>query len=297
MKQLNEVPKFVIDTEEKASTQVSEPFQTAIIAALLRGVDPNDIAARFETMRGTVDRWAQGTARPTPRVSEMVVEWLSTAPVRRFATVSPPNITVASGCKGDPDELCFEWWSGSGGITVYAKPTVALRKDGSEFVENPPPYLVKNWLEEISSSNPREQNTTQPLFPPFWNEAQSWVNARPEFTYSTPKIIDEAITSLSALFEESLTAHSADISTIKQELADLRGEFIRALSRAPCQFASKALANNGCSDDNLCETHRSIGRPKCQQCGGRERILASSDPDENQTIPCNLCIILPKDEI
>lgn len=63
-----------------------------------------------------------------------------------------PHITIATGCKGDPEELCFEWWVNDNKVTLYAKPTTLLRKYGSESIDYPKPHDLIEWLTELENS-------------------------------------------------------------------------------------------------------------------------------------------------
>lgn len=57
-------------------------FQAVVASALKRGIDARTIADMFECAVSTVERWADGRARPTPRVMAFVVRELRATPKR-----------------------------------------------------------------------------------------------------------------------------------------------------------------------------------------------------------------------
>lgn len=54
----------------------SEQFAQIVTVALLT-VDPRDLAEEFEAAVSTVERWADGRAKPRPRVQQWVVQHLA----------------------------------------------------------------------------------------------------------------------------------------------------------------------------------------------------------------------------
>jgi hypothetical protein len=50
---------------------------SALNQAVLHGVSPKEIAARFEVNPATVRRWVAGTSAPRPKLLQELIKWLS----------------------------------------------------------------------------------------------------------------------------------------------------------------------------------------------------------------------------